>query len=618
MTTRGLLGGLALLAVLSSVPLTADGQTAKVAPPKKDMPKMAPINLDIDSLDFVFAASDRPVLVRLHLRKDGRPYATAWDDYMKKFFAYFDQNGDGVLDKKEAERAPNMQFLRFHLQGSIGFPYDGQTVRMQQIDTDKDGKVSFAEFTGFYQRAGFGPLQFSNGSNRASTDAVTNTLYKYLDANKDGKLSADELAKAPTALRRLDFDEDEMLTANELRPGGNNSSGGALPRARGAMAPNADMGFLEIKPGTVEGVARQVLTHYDKNKNGKLDRDELTVDEALFDRLDANRDDQLDAKEFAGFFQRDADLELMARIGNLDQAKGLFASLVRNLSKEMGGMKAVRAEVFNPSKRSMPLAAKVQRDNGSGLSFGLGDARIELSVGEQTNYQFNNIKQFYTEQFKQADTDKKGVIDRKKAKAAQFLDMLFVLVDRNGDGQLTEKELTAYLDMQVQGGGCQMQLSITDEGRSLFDVLDVDGDGRLSIRELRTGWSRMKPLAKSEVGLSPGDIARRLTISTGQGGFRRIRTAVQAYPGGPTAQAKGSKSPPPLWFTKMDRNHDGDLSPREFLGTDEDFRKLDADGDGLISADEAGQFEARLKKEKQVKRRQHHVTTLQVRSASGG
>ena len=37
----------------------------------------------------------------------------------------------------------------------------------------------------------------------------------------------------------------------------------------------------------------------------------------------------------------------------------------------------------------------------------------------------------------------------------------------------------------------------------------------------------------------------------------------------------------------MDRNGDGDVSRREFLGTDEEFRRLDRDGDGLISAEEA-------------------------------
>ncbi len=37
----------------------------------------------------------------------------------------------------------------------------------------------------------------------------------------------------------------------------------------------------------------------------------------------------------------------------------------------------------------------------------------------------------------------------------------------------------------------------------------------------------------------------------------------------------------------MDRNRDGDLSPREFIGPRAMFRRLDADGDGLIDASEA-------------------------------
>jgi hypothetical protein len=41
----------------------------------------------------------------------------------------------------------------------------------------------------------------------------------------------------------------------------------------------------------------------------------------------------------------------------------------------------------------------------------------------------------------------------------------------------------------------------------------------------------------------------------------------------------------------MDVNGDGDVSRREFLGSEEEFRRLDADGDGLISLFEASKKE---------------------------
>jgi hypothetical protein len=37
----------------------------------------------------------------------------------------------------------------------------------------------------------------------------------------------------------------------------------------------------------------------------------------------------------------------------------------------------------------------------------------------------------------------------------------------------------------------------------------------------------------------------------------------------------------------MDRNGDGVISPREFLGPPEVFRELDTNGDGVISPQEA-------------------------------
>ena len=48
----------------------------------------------------------------------------------------------------------------------------------------------------------------------------------------------------------------------------------------------------------------------------------------------------------------------------------------------------------------------------------------------------------------------------------------------------------------------------------------------------------------------------------------------------------------------MDRNGDGDVSRREFIGTDEQFKAIDTDGDGLISVEEAEAFDKKMKDKK--------------------
>jgi hypothetical protein len=43
----------------------------------------------------------------------------------------------------------------------------------------------------------------------------------------------------------------------------------------------------------------------------------------------------------------------------------------------------------------------------------------------------------------------------------------------------------------------------------------------------------------------------------------------------------------PDWFRNMDRDCDGRLSRKEFVGTDEQFKQIDTDGDQFISVAEA-------------------------------
>jgi hypothetical protein len=50
-----------------------------------------------------------------------------------------------------------------------------------------------------------------------------------------------------------------------------------------------------------------------------------------------------------------------------------------------------------------------------------------------------------------------------------------------------------------------------------------------------------------------------------------------------------------VWFRKMDRNADGDVSRSEFLGTKAEFDAIDADKDALISLEEAEAYDKKMR-----------------------
>src|SRR5262249_28238921 len=74
-----------------------------------------------DEVDLVYLGDVRPVLLRLHVQIDGKPFGEAWDAFLAKLFKYLDRDGDGVLNKDEAERAPTGAHLMQLLQGTNGY-----------------------------------------------------------------------------------------------------------------------------------------------------------------------------------------------------------------------------------------------------------------------------------------------------------------------------------------------------------------------------------------------------------------------------------------------------------------------------------------------------------------
>jgi Ca2+-binding EF-hand superfamily protein len=238
----------------------------------------------------------------------------------------------------------------------------------------------------------------------------------------------------------------------------------------------------------------------------------------------------------------------------------------------------------------------------------LGITRTEIRANDQEGPdRLALMRQDYLSLFRQTDTNGDGVVDAAEAKANRRFNRLFKMMDRDGDGKVTEKELTAYFDhltelhKRVAAGA--VTLSITDQSRGLFDLLDTNRDGRLSVREMRQAPKLIQQLDRGHKGyLTAEDLPHTYRLEVRRAAFNQrdaggLAVVVDLYSGAYTQDEADYGQKGPLWFRKMDRNRDGDVSRKEWLFSDELFRQIDTDGDGLISVEEAEKADALFRRQ---------------------
>jgi Ca2+-binding EF-hand superfamily protein len=537
---------------------------------------------------LVFLSDTGPIVIELNVLIDGKPFRAAHAAFIDELFRSLDRDKDGVLSKKESAAAPSPQVLAGPAGGFGGVRAGGGKSPLADRATRDDLAAHYTKnglpaFSLSFTPKQTGVIILNNlGKENASADAINARLFELLDADRDGRLSKKELTAAATILGRLDDDEDEMLTSGELQGKGSprptddgadvfiySGEGGPAPTDRPLVAVGDD--------GVSPELGKRLLARYGKKGAKGLKPEEIPLPDGAFRQLDRDEDGRLDAGE-------------LARVGTLPAD----AAFTVRLGKRAGKEPIVEAGKANESVKLTP--------SGDGALLEVGKVKLELRGPKEEDFKVNvnfSAREQYINFFRTADKDNNGYLDKEEVKSSPFLNSLYAAMDEDGDGQLFEKEMLAYVDrvegLRQRASQSCLTLSVRDDGKGLFELLDLDGDGRLSVREARQAARLLDKLdADRDGALARAEVPKRYkgtfdlgAASGGNGG----RTAVVFRAGMETTTGPAAKTKGPVWFRKMDRNRDGDLSRREWLGDEADFRAADADGDGLISLAEAERYD---------------------------
>ncbi len=492
---------------------------------------------------------ERPLHLQFRITIDGVSLSQARENGVQEFIAKLDVDQDGKLSHAEFQKSPLVR--------KVARPKAEKFLNSLGPQPDPKPDDIRAQFA---RVAGGTMLSIRADGSTAKDDT---SIYELIDIDKSGLIDVEELSRAETRLRQRDSDYDNCVSFEEFQPPVVNQQliVASLPEEEQAKSVLSEM---MIQSQASRQLRPALLKKYDLNKDKALSAGELHWPVALYDRMDANRDGDLNAYEMQGAPEVPFDIQLTVELNPKDDTVPSLSVVKTQMEAAVESSRADTVTLKTPSFTLMLVSRKTDP--------------IEAGV---TNAM---------EGFNELDVDANGYIDT--TEAMQKIRMqrgLFDMIDTDRDGKVFGPEMKQFVSVAGIPVASTCRLHVYDTGFGFFQILDTNHDGRISAREMRDVGKSLSVMDRDGTpGLSPTEPTRNYRIEFTRGSFvlfgkiePRSMMATQA----PVYVSRVLQGP--VWYQRMDRNNDGDLSWEEFLGSRRDFDRLDVDQDGMVDLKEA-------------------------------
>ena len=400
---------------------------------------------------------------------------------------------------------------------------------------------------------------------QAADDAVR--LTSLLDANLDASISDSELLNSLRAVRFRDLDNDETFSVSELMPYRD-------PRSQNApVSPDVvNLPFYHVTDEASGKLAAERIV-------GRYGSEGTVAIPILRQQKLPESDRRLNVDELADILQQPEfhvtiDVKLSDRAGtsDIDVAISSSAESFCRTTDDKFGQTAIVADGL-----PIRIVARGGGANNRAVTRGFLGQTFVMIDGDRNQYL--------------DETEFSGIVGAMQQSGANGD---FATVDQNSDKMVTRDELFSFVERDLMAAASRIEVTVKQDGKTLFSLLDANQDRRLSAREIRNGTAVLQKYDRNADGsFAETELGTEYVLTLGLG-----RSELRRNSGMMTMQTMAMNSGDavlpgleglngPEWFRRMDRNQDGDVSVREFLGTSTQFAALDTDQDGLMSASEA-------------------------------